>query len=319
MEPIKRGAIYQATCKLLAEDDCNTHPNCQWTKAYTTKTGAQRRAGCGNKASPSRITRVSQKRSAGSKRAATKNPWFLHRAEYIRTHDVKGMSAAEISKAAKPSYIKKQKGGFYDMFGAGCGINPSTNFCKSRPGDDDAFCFKGNKRCQKKKNSGAPKGRRVHKSKYNQSGAGFEDKAKATIAGQVDLYKGAIFDESDLHPQQDLLLEDLYQIQDAIDDDSVSIEEAVNTLQGVFDTLKQEGYKIGMENSRPGPGATWKALVAEISGPISNREHNPEPRLTEEQRALIWQQLQDKERAEESAFYRGRQKIADLVSKYERK
>ena len=59
--------------------------------------------------------------------------------------------------------IEQQWGGHYGMMeeqrGSGCGINPLSNYCKQRPGDDDAFCVKGPKRCQKKPNSGAPKAR----------------------------------------------------------------------------------------------------------------------------------------------------------------
>eukprot|EP00734_Pompholyxophrys_sp_LG126_P000012 Pompholyxophrys_sp_v1_NODE_1_length_32789_cov_6.460653.p12 type:complete len:333 gc:universal NODE_1_length_32789_cov_6.460653:22763-23761(+) len=174
---LKRGAIAQAACRMLPQEDCDTHPNCHWTQASKDKNGTERKAHCGmtriaGEYSKQHIRpsgRVSPKRSAGAKRAATKNAWITFLADYRKTHpETKNMRVGDVAKAAKASggYTpkgKKQTGGYYDMWGGGCGINPATNFCKTRPGDDDAFCFKGAKRCQKKKGSGAPKGRMTPK------------------------------------------------------------------------------------------------------------------------------------------------------------
>lgn len=87
--------------------------------------------------------------------------WPEHVKAYAAKH---GLTYGQAMSAAGASW-RKQKGGAlkYMQYGAGCGLNPSTNYCKKRPGDDDMFCSQGAKRCQKKKGSGAPKG--IRKSK----------------------------------------------------------------------------------------------------------------------------------------------------------
>eukprot|EP00734_Pompholyxophrys_sp_LG126_P000001 Pompholyxophrys_sp_v1_NODE_1_length_32789_cov_6.460653.p1 type:complete len:722 gc:universal NODE_1_length_32789_cov_6.460653:18835-21000(+) len=204
-EPIlKRGAIAQAACKMLEQEDCDTHPNCHWTQASKDKNGTVRKAHCGmtriageykNQRIRPSSAYVSPKRSAGAKRAATKNDWLKFLEDYRKTHpETKNMRVGDVAKAAKASggYTpkgKKQTGGYLDAWGnytpeyqlpygsqraGGCGINPTTKYCKQRPGDDDEFCSQGAKRCQKKKGSGAPKGiKKTSKKRATQVGAGW--------------------------------------------------------------------------------------------------------------------------------------------------
>ena len=48
-------------------------------------------------------------RVAASKKSAKKNPWLKFYKDYVKKHGKKGMSGAELSKAASKAYKKKSK------------------------------------------------------------------------------------------------------------------------------------------------------------------------------------------------------------------
>lgn len=103
-----------------------------------------------------------------------------------------------------------------------------------------------------------------------------------------------------------MFLEDLNRLAYAVTDGNITLRQAVDNLIQIYKEMK-EHHLATARDSLPGPGVEWKTLVANVRGAVTNKEHNPLPRMTQEEYTRMT-------REEDEAADKSYDRMSDLKS-----